>query len=207
MYKCYCFQILQQRNQVHILLLPDPPAEKAGTCTIASRSSSRESRYRYYCFPILQQRKQVQVLLLPDPPAEKAGTSAIASRSSSREIRYMYYCFPILQEKSRYKCYCFQILQEKRQVQVLLLSDPPGEKAGTSAIASRSSSRDIRYMYYCFPILQEKSRYKCYCFQILQEKKQVHVLLLLDPPAEKTGTCTIASRSSKRKSRYMYYCF
>jgi len=88
----YCFQILQQRKQVHVLLLPNPPAEKAGTCTIASRSSSRESRYMYYCFQILQQRKQVHVLLLPDPPVEKAGTCTIASRSSSRESRYMQDC-------------------------------------------------------------------------------------------------------------------
>jgi len=60
----YCFQILQQKKQVHVLLLPDPPAEKAGTRTIASRSSSR-----------------------------KAGICTIASRSSSRKSRYMYYCF------------------------------------------------------------------------------------------------------------------
>jgi hypothetical protein len=81
-------------------LLPDPSGEKAGTSAIASRSSSRESRYMYYCFQILQEKKQVKVLLFPYPPAEKAGTCTNASRSSRR--------------KSRYECYCFQILQQRK---------------------------------------------------------------------------------------------
>jgi hypothetical protein len=75
-----------------VLLLPYPPAEIAGTYTIASRSSRRKSRYKCYCFQILQQRKQVHIRLLPDPLGEKSGTSAVASRSSSRESRYMYEC-------------------------------------------------------------------------------------------------------------------
>jgi hypothetical protein len=64
-YMYCCSQILQQKRQVHIRLLPDPPAENGHKYTIASRSSNRESRYMYYCFQILQQRKQVLVPLLP----------------------------------------------------------------------------------------------------------------------------------------------